>query len=291
MKKLATILVVIIVIISTAEAENGRKYRKIKVNEAERFHISYDIQSLDIKASKNLIHHFDGEVFFLSNKNKINFALSLNGHFSNARIDFDSEGMKYGSFGPTLRYAGEKLQIKIKTGYFFQEKEISYNETVIENSEINGFYLGANFNLLQNDFKFAPQIELFAEAKIQLKRKYFEFNSEDATESIITTSLTNYHFGVNVHLYRIDVAGYYMSPIIGFEKSESFTRKNIFQIKIGASMNNGLTISNILQVGMSFSFFKNNYYQTIEGESTISPCMFGFYLSVNPSGLFAHKIK
>ncbi len=293
--KTKTLVALAIILTIATTVEGGRRYNSRKIKTGERFSLSYDIQSLNMKSSKDLIHHLDGEVFFLPTTNKVNVGAFLEGHKGGVFVANNSEDQKYISFGPSLKFQSEKFETTLKAGYFLQKKEIFYKGDVIETNNLNGLDLGVNINLLQNDFKFVPKIELFVETKIEFSKKYFQFNNEDEgineIKSIVTTSICNYQFGVNVHLYRINLGDYYMSPMIGLEKSESFTRKNLFQIKAGMSLNNGVTTSNIFQVGISLSFYNNGYYQTIEGESTISPCMFGVYMKINPSGFFIHRVK
>jgi hypothetical protein len=262
-----------------------------EAQKTENFALSYGLQNFDF--SKNsIIHHLDGEVFFLKN---VKVGIYSSFHHSGMMVEENiGEKFIYGSFGPALKIKSYYMDFKFKVGYFIEKKEISFKENLIEPSSlIQGMDLTTGVLFQQKLYNFLPKVELSAGVKIGLKRKFLEFNSEEELENVsLASNVANYDYMVNIHLYRFDIAyDYYLSPMIGIEKSESLTRKNLIQFKAGISFNNKMARSNILQIGAIFACYNYNKQQICEGEKTISPCIFGLYMNFNPSGLFIHNIK
>lgn len=262
----------------------------LKGQKTESFCLSYNFQNF-FRQENSMIHHVDGEVFFLKN---VKIGIYSSFHHSNMMLEENiGEKLIVGSFGPALKIKSYYMDFIFKTGYFVEKKEVDFKQESLESSLIQGIDLSSSVFFQQKLYNFLPKVELSAGIKIGLKKKFFKFNEENENEKEgILTEIANYSYKVNLHLYRFDVAyDYYISPMIGIEKSESLTRKNLIQIKTGMSLNNKKVRSNILQIGASFSFYNFNKQQILEGERTISPCIFGIFMNFNPSGLFIHKMN
>jgi hypothetical protein len=231
-----------------------------------------------------MIHHLDGEVFFLKN---VKIGIYSSFHYSNMMLEENiSEKFIYGSLGPTIKINFYYTDLKVRVGYFIEQKNISYSDIPIDFSLIQGINVFSSLTFQQKIYNFLPKAELSVSGKIGLKEKFIE-----SQEKVMITELSNYDYSVNLHLYRFDVLyNYYLSPMIGIEKSESLTRRNLINIQVGASLNNKRVRSNIAQVGALFSFYNSHKQHLINEEKTVSSCIFGFFIKFNAFGLFIHNL-
>ncbi len=283
MKKILGTIIVLFVSLSLVAQDNP-----------ERFNLSYgmyntmgDQRTLSggdsiIKVGSGVKHSISGEVFI---GNRI-YRPGVYGQYNNSNFltgQFEAQKSWNYCMGivSQINFNCIPVEMKIYTGYFHKDLRISgydsESKKFLDSVKINGFDLGINLIIAQQDINLFPKIELFGNGKFQFSRSM--------SGKIVPKG---YSFGANVDIYRISFFDYYVSPFIGVYKMEEIENYRNMLYKVGIAFNNNIVRSDIAKVGMFLSW-NNNIYNY--NNHSIKNAVTGIFLQVNPVGLFSQYVK
>jgi hypothetical protein len=290
MKKIVlSIISILLVTVTTVSAQDN----------PERFNISYgmhntmgdkrqlsggDSTNSIVKVGSGVSHALGAEIFV---GNRI-YRPGFYGSYVNSSFltdQFQAQKSWYYTFGYINQISYGPFQMNLYFGFFQKNLKISgynsENKKFSDSSKIKGLDLGGNIIISQQDINIFPKIEIFGNGKFQFSR--------NMSGGIVPKY---YSFGINIDIYRVSFADYYLSPTIGVEKLEELSSYRNMIYKLGISLDNNIVRSDIASLGVFVSWNNNIYnYYSENLNYSVKNAVFGIFLQVTPTGLFSQYVR